>query len=72
MVYMRGSRHDYDEWERRGATGWGYDDVLPYFLRSEQMLSSTLTKSSMSYTLFSQTICSCVLLTKSWMTVPYE
>ena len=52
MVYMRGSRHDYDEWERRGATGWGYDDVLPYFLRSEQMLSSTLAKSSMSNTFF--------------------
>jgi choline dehydrogenase-like flavoprotein len=32
MIYIRGNRADYDAW---GATGWSYDDVLPYFKRSE-------------------------------------
>ncbi len=36
LIYMRGSRHDYDGWARdHGATGWSYDEVLPYFVRSE-------------------------------------
>ncbi|CAG4889734.1 GMC family oxidoreductase [Paraburkholderia saeva] len=35
MVYIRGHRNDYDEWARLGCTGWGFDDVLPYFRRSE-------------------------------------
>ena len=35
MVYMRGNRADYDEWAADGCTGWGYDDLLPYFKRSE-------------------------------------
>ena len=36
MIYIRGSRVDYDGWrDEHGATGWGYADVLPYFLRSE-------------------------------------
>jgi choline dehydrogenase len=35
MIYIRGNRADYDGWRDDGATGWGYDDVLPYFLRAE-------------------------------------
>ena len=36
MIYIRGNRADYDTWrDQYGATGWGYDDVLPYFIRSE-------------------------------------
>ncbi len=35
MIYIRGQREDYDGWARLGATGWGWRDVLPYFLRSE-------------------------------------
>ncbi|MFE7841915.1 GMC family oxidoreductase [Streptomyces sp. NPDC057474] len=36
MIYVRGHRSDYDDWAtRHGATGWSYDEVLPYFTRSE-------------------------------------
>ena len=35
MVYIRGARFDYDQWATLGATGWGYDDCLPYFRRAE-------------------------------------
>jgi choline dehydrogenase-like flavoprotein len=35
MVYVRGNAADYDGWRDAGANGWGYDDLLPYFKRSE-------------------------------------
>ena len=35
LIYIRGQREDYDHWAALGNTGWGYDDVLPYFIRSE-------------------------------------
>jgi len=35
MMYLRGNRADYDEWATMGNDGWSYDDVLPYFKRSE-------------------------------------
>lgn len=35
MIYMRGQARDYDGWRQSGNTGWGWDDVLPYFLKSE-------------------------------------
>jgi choline dehydrogenase len=35
MVYIRGAREDYDGWRDAGNPGWGYDEMLPYFKRSE-------------------------------------
>jgi choline dehydrogenase len=35
MVYMRGQAADYDHWRQLGLTGWGWDDVLPYFKQHE-------------------------------------
>jgi len=35
MIYMRGQAADYDGWRQLGLTGWGWDDVLPYFLKHE-------------------------------------
>ena len=35
LVYIRGNPLDFDRWQREGATGWAYRDVLPYFKRSE-------------------------------------
>ena len=35
MLYVRGRPLDYDLWEAQGATGWGWDDVRPYFLKAE-------------------------------------
>lgn len=35
MLYVRGNRNDYDHWQSLGNTGWGYDNVLHYFKKSE-------------------------------------
>ena len=36
MLYVRGHRADYDGWrDEAGCEGWGWDDVHPYFIRSE-------------------------------------
>ena len=36
MVYIRGHRQDYDDWAALGNEGWSYDEVLPYFIKSEK------------------------------------
>lgn len=35
MLYVRGQPADYDHWRQMGCSGWGWDDVLPYFRKSE-------------------------------------
>ena len=35
MVYIRGQMEDFDMWRQQGNTGWSFDDVLPYFKKSE-------------------------------------
>ena len=35
MLYIRGQRADYDGWRQMGCEGWGWDDVFPYFRRSQ-------------------------------------
>lgn len=35
MIFVRGQKQDYDGWAQAGATGWSFDDVLPYFKKFE-------------------------------------
>jgi choline dehydrogenase len=35
QIYTRGAAQDYDDWRQAGCAGWGYDDVLPFFRKSE-------------------------------------
>ena len=45
MQYVRGNKADYDEWARNGCTGWSYKEILPYFLKAEDILIDNLSKS---------------------------
>ncbi|QFT64006.1 Alcohol dehydrogenase [acceptor] [Roseivivax sp. THAF30] len=41
MLYLRGQAADYDGWRQSGLAGWGWDDVLPYFLKSEDYVDGS-------------------------------
>ena len=41
LLYVRGQPQDFDHWRQLGNTGWGWEDVLPYFKRSESWKGST-------------------------------
>ncbi|XP_054715398.1 glucose dehydrogenase [FAD, quinone]-like [Uloborus diversus] len=47
MSYSRGNRKNYDDWERQGATGWSYEDVLPYFQKLENYTVPERKKSAL-------------------------
>lgn len=50
MTYNRGNRRDFDNWaENLGCNGWSYDDVMPYFLRSENNTDRRIVKENPRY-----------------------
>ncbi|KAL2716008.1 hypothetical protein V1478_013684 [Vespula squamosa] len=46
MLYVRGNRRDFDQWESFGNPGWGYDDVLPYFKKSQDQKNPHLARNT--------------------------
>lgn len=44
MVYVRGNKRDFESWKAQGNPGWGYEEVLPYFLKSEDNRNPYLTR----------------------------
>ena len=45
MMYVRGNKEDFNGWEKEGAKGWNYEEVLPYFIKAENIQDEKLAKS---------------------------
>ena len=52
MVYNRGQRADFDHWAQFGNRGWGFDDLLPYFKRSERRIGAGIFASKQPTLMF--------------------
>ena len=46
MTLGRASKHDFDTWEEMGNPGWGYEDVLPYYKKYENVYGEGLEENS--------------------------
>lgn len=61
LQYVRGSHHDYDRWAKDGCKGWSYKDVLPYFIKSEDIKIPELQNSGKNIRFVHQNFFSLVL-----------
>lgn len=51
MIYIRGQKEDYDSWAARGNRGWSYDDLLPYFRKSEDFVLASNPQATANFNL---------------------
>ncbi|XP_043461786.1 glucose dehydrogenase [FAD, quinone]-like [Leptopilina heterotoma] len=49
MVYIRGNQNDYNKWAQLGNKGWSYDEVLPYFIKSENNRDPNIVENNRKY-----------------------